>query len=160
MKSWKKTGLMFVLAAFALGLGAGAAVYAANDPKIVAKYRRMVMQSQAAHMKVMAAVVKGAVDFTDHLPSHAVALNASAKHVVDLFPPGSGADKFENRAKPEIWQDWEKFKAGARRFSQETAKLVEVSKSGDFEAFKAQFKAVGKACGGCHKPFRAKKKKK
>ncbi len=161
MKCWKKTGLIFTLAAFALafGLGAGAAAYAANDPKLVAKYRRMVMQSQAAHMKVMGVVVKGVVDFTDHLPSHALALDAAGKNLVDLFPPGSGADKLENQAKPEIWRDWEKFEAGARRLGQETAKLVEISKSGDFEAFKAQFKAVGKACGGCHKPFRAKKKK-
>ncbi len=159
MKCWKKTGLIFTLAAFALGLGAGAAVYAANDPKLVAKYRRMVMQSQAAHMKVMGAVVKGVVDFTDHLPSHALALDAAGKNLVDLYPPGIGADKLENQAKPEIWQNWEKFEAGARRLGQETAKLVEISKSGDFEAFAAQFKAVGKACGGCHKPFRAKKKK-
>ena len=160
MKSWKKTGSICVLAAFVLGIGAGTVVYAADAPEDVAKYRQRVMKSQAAHLGAMGDVVKGKVSFTGHLVDHAVALDLSAKHVVDLFPPGTGADKLENRAKPEIWQDWEKFKAGARLLSQETAKLVEVSKGGDFEAFKAQYKAVGKACGGCHKPFRAKKKKK
>jgi cytochrome c556 len=39
---------------------------------------------------------------------------------------------------------------------QRTAKLVDVSKSGDFNARKAQFGEVAKSCKGCHEQFRIK----
>jgi cytochrome c556 len=36
--------------------------------------------------------------------------------------------------------------------------MVEVAGGGDVGAIGAQLKNLGKACGGCHKPFRAEKK--
>ena len=89
-----------------------------------------------------------------------MALDLSGKGLTVLFPAGTGPDKIKSRAKADIWQDWKKFEASAKKLSAETAKLVKIANGGDKKAVTAQFKAVGKACGGCHKPFRAKKKKK
>ncbi len=163
MKFWNKSALIGMFAAMALGIAAGAVANVPDHPEDVVKYRKAVQQSLAVHMRLMKAVVRGKVSFTGHLADQARALQVSVKTLVDnlavLFPAGTGADKLKTRAKPEIWRDWKKFEAGAGLLSRETAKLAEVAKGGDMKAFAAQYKAVGKACAACHKPFRAKKKR-
>ena len=160
MKNFKKTGVIFVTMAVAFGVLAGAVAYAADDPKQVVKYRKSVMKAQLRHFQAIKAIVRGKVSFTGQLANHAKALDLTGKGLTDLFPAGTGPDKIKSRAKADIWQDWKKFEASAKKLNAETAKLVKVANGGDKKAVAAQFKAVGKACGGCHKPFRAKKKRK
>ena len=57
-------------------------------------------------------------------------------------------------AKPDVWQDWDKFVAAARGLEEASAKLADIAAAGDMAAIGAQVKNVGKACGDCHKPFR------
>ncbi len=160
MKNFNKTGVIFVTMAVAFGVLAGAVAYAAEDAKDVVKFRKSVMKAQSAHLKAIKAVVRGKVGFTGQLANHAKALDLTGKGLADLFPAGTGPDKIKTRAKADIWQDWKKFEASVNKLQQETAKLVKIANGGDKKAVAAQFKAVGKACGGCHKPFRAKKKRK
>ncbi len=164
MKYWNKSALIGVFAAMALGIASGAVANVPDHPKDLVKYRKTVQQSLAVHMRLIKAVVRGKVSFTGHLANQARALQVSSKTLVDnlaaLFPAGTGLDKLKTRARPEIWQDWKKFEAGAGLLSRETAKLAEAATGGDMKAFAAQYKAVGKACAACHKPFRAKKKRK
>lgn len=164
MKYWNKSALIGVFAVMALGIASGAVANVPDHPKDLVKYRKAVQQSLAAHMRIMGAVVKGKVSFTGQLANQARALQVSVKTLVDnlavLFPDGTGPAKLKTRARPEIWRDWKKFEAGAGLLSRETAKLAEAAKGGDMKAFAAQYKAVGKACAACHKPFRAKKKRK
>ncbi|MCH7710307.1 MAG: cytochrome c [Proteobacteria bacterium] len=160
MKNFKKTGVMVLLTALVFGVLAGAVAYAAEDAKDVVKYRRAVMSAQFGHFKAIKAIVRGKVGFTGQLANQAMALELTGRGLTDLFPAGTGADKMKTRAKPEIWQDWKKFEASAKKLNAETAKLVKIANGGDKKAAAAQFKAVGKACGGCHKLFRASKKKK
>ena len=160
MKNFKKTGVMVLLTALVFGVLAGAVAYAADEAKDVVKYRKSVMKAQSAHLKAIKAIVRGKVGFTGQLGNHAMALDLTGKGLTDLFPAGTGPDKIKSRAKADIWQDWKKFEATAKKLQAETAKLVKIANGGDKKAVAAQFKAVGKACGGCHKPFRAKKKRK
>ena len=160
MKTSKKTGAIVLMTALVFGVLAGAVAYAAQDAKDVVKFRRAVMQAQSAHLKAIKAIVRGKVGYTGLLGNHAKALDLTGKGLTDLFPAGTGPDKIKTRAKADIWQDWKKFEATAKKLQQETAKLVKIASGGDKEAVAAQFKTVGKACGGCHKPFRAKKKRK
>lgn len=164
MKYWNNSALIGVFAVIALGIAAGAVANVPDHPEDVVKYRKAVQQSLAAHMRIMGAVVRGKVSFTGHLADQARALRVSSKTFVDnlaaLFPAGTGADKLKTRARPEIWRDWKKFEASAKNFGAETAKLAEAAKSGDMKAFGVQYRAVGKACTACHKPFRAKRKRK
>ncbi len=160
MKNFRKTGVIVLLTALAFGVLAGAVAYAAAEPAYVVSFRRAVMSAQIDHFKAIKAIVRGKVGFTGQLANHAKALDLTGKGLTDLFPAGTGPDKITTRAKPEIWQDWKKFESLAKKLQQETAKLVKISKGSDKKAVAAQFKAVGKACGGCHKLFRASKKRK
>ena len=148
------------MTALVFGVLAGAVAYAAEDAKDVVKYRRAVMSAQFGHFKTIKAIVTGKVGFTGQLANQATALDLSGRGLTVLFPAGTGPDKIKSRAKADIWQDWKKFEASAKKLNAETAKLVKVANGGDKKAVAAQFKAVGKACGGCHKSFRAKKKRK
>ncbi|MCH7542282.1 MAG: cytochrome c [Proteobacteria bacterium] len=146
--------------AVAFGVLAGAVAYAAENAKDVVNYRKSVMKAQSAHLKAIKAIVRGKVGYTGLLGNHAKALDLTGKGLTDLFPAGTGPDKIKSRAKADIWKDWKKFEASAKKLNVETAKLVKIANGGDKKAVADQFKVVGKACGGCHKPFRAKKKKK
>jgi len=79
-----------------------------------------------------------------------------AKLIPEIFPAGSEAGA-PSEAKPEIWKDWDKFAAAAKTLEDQSAKLAEVAAGGDVGAIGAQLGEVGKACGGCHEPFRVKK---
>lgn len=140
-----------VVAAVAAGIGAASA---ADDSANVIKYRQNVMRSIGGHMGAISGVVKGEVSYTGHLAGHADALAAMSQLVLDLFPEGSltGA---ETRAKPEIWQDWDTFRGKVDDLQAATANLAAVvNGGGDLAAVEAAFGDVGKACGGCHRPFR------
>ncbi|MET0660587.1 MAG: cytochrome c [Steroidobacteraceae bacterium] len=72
------------------------------------------------------------------------------------FPTGSGPESgLKTRAKAEVWSDPKGFEAAQLAFAREAPKLVLLSQTGDAEGLTAQFKAVGKTCGGCHDKFRA-----
>lgn len=132
---------------------------AADDPDNVLKYRKAVMKSIGGHMGAMAGIVKGKVSYpASHVALHAQGLNASSKLIADAFKANVTPTK-ATRAKPDIWKEWNKFVAAAKAMETESDKLAQVAKGGDMVAIKAQFGALGKSCGGCHKPFRAKKKK-
>lgn len=145
----------------ALGLITASATQAlaADEPENVVKYRQSVMRALGGHAGAIAGVVKGEVGFVPHVAAHARGINDMSKLIADLFPQGTGEDAgLETRALPDIWKDQDKFKAAVDKLQAESAKLVEVAANGDAAAIGAQFQNVGKACGGCHKPFRAEKK--
>jgi cytochrome c556 len=72
----------------------------------------------------------------------------------DGFDASTKGEK--SAALPAVWDKAAEFKQAAERLENETAKLVQVAKSGDEGAVKAQIGATGKACGGCHENFREK----
>jgi cytochrome c556 len=71
------------------------------------------------------------------------------------FPPGTGPESdIETAAKPEIWQQPAKFKAGQVAMGEQAAKLAKVAAGDDVKAIKAQWQALGQTCKGCHDTFR------
>ncbi len=142
----------------ALLLGLASPAQAVDEPENVIKYRQSVMKAIGGHMGAIVGVVKGEVSYLDHVAAHAQGINAMSKLLPALFPEGTSQFEFSNtRALPEIWDDFSKFEAAAKAFAVESAKMVEVAASGDLGAIGGQLQKVGKACGGCHKPFRQKK---
>ena len=65
-----------------------------------------------------------------------------------------GTDKGETRALPEIWTEQAKFKEGAEKLQAETAKLSAADNTGNLDAVKAAFGAVGQSCKACHDAYR------
>ncbi|ROR35194.1 c-type cytochrome [Inmirania thermothiophila] len=148
-------GKRWLALAAAAALAGGAAL--AADPQDQIDYRQAGMKALGGHMASMAAVVRGKVEHTAHLKVHARALAETATLLLDLFPEGS--DLGETNAKPEIWDNWDDFKAKAETLQRESAELARLAEAGDLTAFKQQFGKVGKACKGCHDDYRKEKKK-
>lgn len=74
-----------------------------------------------------------------------------------LWPKGSDSSKYKTRAKPEIWQEWDKFAGRQAKLVKAASAAAEAARSGDAKALNKQLGAMG--CGGCHKPYRGPKPK-
>lgn len=68
----------------------------------------------------------------------------------------SNSGKGDTKAKPEIWTKPAQFKEANDRLENESAKLAELAKTGDFDAIKTQFGKVQKSCKACHDDFKNK----
>lgn len=73
-----------------------------------------------------------------------------------MWPKGSDnvAKKGKTRALPAIWANFPKVVEASKAFSTAVKELADVAGNGA-DAMKAKVGALGKSCGGCHKPFRA-----
>jgi len=138
-------------------LAASSVTAPAAEPKATVDLRNAVMWSIAAHLNE----IKGAVGAADGetIAAHAAAIKGLAPHIPTLFPEGTGPDAVENRAKPEIWTDWDKFVEQSDVLQTRAAELETLAKDGaDAATLTAAFATLGKeGCGGCHKPFRTPK---
>jgi cytochrome c556 len=121
--------------------------------------RKKTMKALSSNMKGMkkALAAKDQKAAANHAAGLVKAASVLNKNVDKLFDKKTAAVK-GTRAKKEIWQDWNKFKAGLNALNTNTAALAKAVNSGGDAG--AAFKAVGKTCGGCHKAFRGKKPKK
>jgi cytochrome c556 len=126
-----------------------------SDPEVVVHGRRANLRDLGAAFKTVMDEVKK--------PAPAVAAIKQAAHQIqDLsqqqrfwFPPGTGPQPdVETYAKPEIWQQPEKFKAAQEAFVREAAKLAALVDANQADQLKAQARTLGETCAGCHKPFR------
>lgn len=144
-----------VLLAPMLVVSLGTGPQAADDPANVIKFRQKLMSSIGAHIGSIAAVVKGEVSYSAHVPAHARALHAMSQLVPDVWPEGT--HEGDTRALPAIWEDKAKFDAAIKAFQTASGELAAAADSGDMAAIGAKLGDLGKSCGGCHKPFRKKK---
>ena len=116
------------------------------------QHRQKVMQSIGGHMGAIGGILKNKLPYQGTIAVHAQALQMTSTVLDDAFKKEITEGKTD--AKPDIWRDWEKFTAAAKKLGTESGKLAKVAQGGDMAAIGAQVKAVGKACGGCHKSFR------
>ena len=107
-------------------------------------------------MASIAGVVKGEVSYSDHVAIHASSINAMSKAVTAVFPKGTDNGSYKTAALPKIWEDWAGFEKAAQALDTASADLASVAASGDKQKVAAAFGNLGKACGGCHKPYRVK----
>jgi cytochrome c556 len=106
----------------------------------------------------LAKQIKGVVDAA----GPAADVVAPARKIVELeaafvkyFPAGS--DKGDTKALPAVWTDWKGFEAASTNLTEQATKLADLGAAGkSADDIKAQFGAMGKACGGCHNTYRAK----
>jgi len=140
-----------VVAALTMALPA-AAQFA--KPEDAIKYRQSGMSLMAAHFGRLGAMANGKVPFD----ANAAAENAEVVAFVSKLPFSGfveGSDKGNTKAKPEIWSEPDKFRAGARNMQGEAVKLSLVAKGGNLDRIKAAFGETAKTCKGCHDTYRA-----
>lgn len=77
------------------------------------------------------------------------------KEYLVLFPDGTQTGH-ETKAKPEVWSDRAGFEKSNAAFVAASESLAAAAKAGDKGAFAAAYAETGKACGGCHRNYKAK----
>jgi cytochrome c556 len=152
----KKSLLSSMLVTAAALAGLGTALPAAAQfakPEDAIKYRKAAFTVMAAHFGRVAGMANGKIPFD----AKAAADNAEIAASMSKLPFAGfvdGTDKGETKAKPEIWSEMDKFKAGATKMQEEMVKLNAAAKGGNLDAIKAAAGETGKACKGCHDHFR------
>jgi len=145
-----------VAALLALGLTAASAQAVAEGGHSKAiDYRNSIMSILKWNMGPMGAMVKGEVPYDEAaFARHAADLNAAAHlDLLSGFPEGSDQGD-DTGARIDIWLDWEGFRNKHESFKTATAELAETAKTGDLNAIKGKFGAVGKGCKSCHDAFK------
>lgn len=121
------------------------------------EYRQSTFKMVGQHFGVMAAMVKGKVEYD----ADTFAKNAEAVAMLSQLAPNGfaveGAHE-KSRTKEAAWENKEDFAEKVTAFQTAAAALSEAAKGGDLDKAKAAFGDAGKSCKGCHKTYRSKKK--
>ena len=148
-----KTGVGLVFAGVAALVCASA--LAQMKPEDAIKYRQSAMFLVGQNFGPLAAMAQNKIPYDkDAAIQYAGIVAFVSKLPLRGFQPGT--DRGETKAKPEIWENMDDFKAKLEKMQEETAKLAEVAQSGEFNALKAQVGETGKACKACHDKYRNK----
>jgi len=167
------TKLMSRSAALTVALGIGAIVaasgaFAHNEPMPKGK---MTPAAHAAHMRhenfeKLGAAFKTVVDEMKKSDPDKALVQKSTKTMATLatglptwFPRGSGVEaRPKSEAKANIWTDGAGFTMAASASQVQISKLNQAALSGDMGAVRAQVRATGASCKGCHDKYRQEKK--
>jgi cytochrome c556 len=142
---------IFMSALFGLmTLAVSTQVFAQAD---VIEKRQDAMKGNSAAAKA----IKAAVETKDYATVEAKAkdIMGTADKIVSLFPKGSTTGK--TKAKPEIWEKSDDFAKAAKNLNKAAGELASAAKAGNDADVGVKVKALGDACGSCHKQFRAEK---
>lgn len=124
-------------------------------PEDAIKYRKNALFVMQQHYARIGAMVGGKVPFD----AKAAADNAAVAESMSKLPWaafGEGTDKGDTKAKPEIWTEQAKFKAGADKMQAEMTKLAAAARTGNLDNIKTAFAATSDTCKACHDNYRAK----
>ena len=122
-------------------------------PEDAIKYRKAVFTVTGAHFSRIGAMVNGRIPFD----AKVAAENAEIVADMSRLPWaafGEGTDKGDTRAKPEIWREMDKVRAGATKMQDEAGKLLAAARSGNPDQLKAAFGATAQTCKACHDAYR------
>lgn len=148
-----KFAAALAIAATTLAVAGTAAAQSFQKPEDAIRYRQGSFRVLAAHFGTLGAMANG------RMPYDAAAA-ARAGDVVAIAATlpwagfGPGTDKGETRAKPEIWSENAKFKAGADKMTAEMQKLAAAAKTGNLDNLKSTFGPAAATCKACHDDFR------
>lgn len=125
-----------------------------QKPEDAIKYRKAAFTVMGTHFSRIGAMVNNRVPFDAKVASENADIVADmAKLPFAGFGPGTDKGG-ETRAKPEIWAEMDKFRAGATKLQEESVKLAAAAKGGNADSLKAAFGETAKACKACHDSYR------
>ncbi|WP_434516109.1 cytochrome c [Dechloromonas sp. ARDL1] len=139
---------MSALLAFSASLWAEVARY--EEP---IRYRRAVMTMIKRHYEQVSAMAKGKAAMNrEELNRHANYLEMLSRASIDGFVAGS--HEGETKAKPEIWQDWPRFRSQIEKFQADATRLKEIARGGNLEALKTAVSDMTRTCKNCHDDYK------
>ncbi len=133
--------------------GLAPARVAAQDPTPDMEYRQTIMNSLGAHRGALTAILNEDVPHQGHVLGHALSLQQLSAMASDIFPAGSLGEG--SRALPDIWEDAAGFGEALSAFQSAADALAEAARAGDMTGVGDAAAGLGRTCGGCHRPFRA-----
>lgn len=138
-----------------LALAAPLSALAQAKPEQLVKQRQSAMTLIAKYWGPIAGMASGKVPYDANVVSrNATYLENLAQMPWDGF--NESTKDVKSAALPAVWAEPKKFQEAADRLQAEAVKLATAARAKDEAGVKAQFGAVGKACGGCHETFRQK----
>lgn len=146
MKFFNMTPMMAITISLGIALGGA---FAAD----IIKERKDSMDALRDASKAINAIIEGG-QAPGGAAEHAQKIIDIAKKIPEFFPKGS--DQGDTKAKPEIWQNWDKFTAKSQDTEKAAEAVLAAANSGDTAALTSSFKALGGTCGSCHSDFKAK----
>ncbi len=155
-KSFPQSALWFALVCSVMWSAVAFAEEAENTEAYV-EYREKIMKNIGSQSGAIGDILKHKLPYTDHILVHAKGLQAASRLVLPAFK--MKAMKEGSDAKVEIWQEWDKYTAAAKKLEEASDKLVAAAEKGNMEAVGAAMREVGGSCGNCHKPFRIPKER-
>ena len=145
----------FIAVGVALALAAPLSALAQAKPEQLVKQRQSAMTLIAKYFGPIAGMAQGKIPYNaDVVARNATYLENLAQMPWDGFNESTKGEK--SAARPEIWSEPKKFQEAADRLQGEAVKLAAAARAKDEAGVKAQWGAVGKACGACHDSFRVK----
>mgnify|MGYP002713050250 CR=1 FL=1 len=141
------------VAVLSMSLAHTATARDANEDAI--KARQAAFTLIAANTGPMGAMMKGEMPFDKKaFAQHASNVEVLSGMPWSFFIPGS--QKGDTKAKPDVWNKAEDYRAKAEKFQEQAGKLAMVAKNGDESAIKKQFGATVKTCKSCHDDYKSK----
>jgi len=148
-KIFSRSLIVSALLAFSASLWAEVSRY--EEP---IRYRRAVMTMVKRHYEQVSAMAKGKIPMNrDELNRHASYLEMLSRASIDGFVAGS--HEGDTKAKPEIWQDWPRFRAQIEKFQADASHLKEAARTGHPETLKSAVADMTRTCKTCHDDFKA-----
>jgi cytochrome c556 len=119
----------------------------------VIEKRQQAMKGNSADAKA----IKAAVESKDYatIETKAKDIMGTAERIPGLFPKGSTTGK--TKATAAIWEKSDDFAKAAKNLGKAASELAAAAKAKDDTEIGVKVKALGDACGACHKAFRAEK---
>ncbi len=141
---------VILIVCFGSAAGVQADGHEQDVPRV--EYRQTVMSIIGGNMGAMGDIMKNRLVLPGHVAVHAGQMAEMAKLIAPAFEKNIASDATD--AKPEIWEDWTKFESAIADFEKAARNLAAAAEGSDPAAVGPAMKALGKSCGGCHKPFR------
>ena len=149
-----------ILAGLALVTLASAPALAQQPSKadMAIKYRQSAYYLLAWNIGPLGAMAQGKVPYDAKLfERNATRMSQISAMLLEGFPPESKTGTTATtKARPEIWTNFDDFKAKMADLQKATAKLAEASKSGDLKRAAPVMQEVGNACKACHDKYKDK----
>jgi cytochrome c556 len=162
----QKQMMMIVFASVSVAICATAAISAEDLVAAVKERRDLMKKTVAPAAKLGGQMIKGVKPYDAAEAAKAMnEINGVPNKYVTLFPKGTEhggvadsqiPDKDDqSEAKPEIWEDFDNFKALATKLKDASAKAAGAAEQGK-GTFTAAFNDMTKVCKECHEKYREK----
>lgn len=126
-----------------------------DEDEMPQSYRQSYFALLAANFGPMVASVKGDIPW-DQAKMERWANDLAALSTLNIMPGFvDGSDKGTTRAKPEIWENKDDFRAKMDDMHKALIDLQQATATGDRKAIGERVAAAGKTCKTCHDEYKA-----